>query len=132
MDLFTVRTLFDRVLEEFSSTRLDHYLGTDKDSLTHYPNFKVGIVKNISGAPLSKGLLDMQKDNTEETSLEYAENILDAKKQKDSRAVDWVPGTKPSGCSVRRDTYLRISEKRYCPWTLKDRFSCTLIKHLGT
>ena len=140
MDLFKVRTLIDRVLEEVRNTGLDHYLGTDNDSLTHYPDFEVGIVKNISGAPLSKnqkealkGLLDLQKDNTDETSVDYAESILNAKKRKDSRAVDWVPGllTKRSGSSVRRDTYLRISRIRYCPWTFKDRFSCTLIKYFG-
>ena len=101
MNLFTVRTLIDRVLEEFPNTGLDHYLGTDKDSLTHYPDFEVGIVKNISGAPFSKthiealkGLLDWQKDDdTEETYVDYAESNLNAKKRKDSRAVDWVPGT---------------------------------------
>ena len=54
MDLFTRGTLFDRVLDELPNTGLDHYLGTEKDSLTHYPDFEVGIVKNISGAPLSK------------------------------------------------------------------------------
>ena len=75
-------------------------MGTDNDSLTHYPDLEVGIVKNIFGAPLSKnqkealkGLLDLQKDKTEETSVDYADSILNAKKRKDSRAVDWVPGT---------------------------------------
>ena len=99
MDLFTVRTLFDRVLEEFPNSALDHYLGTDKDSLTHYPEFEVALVKNISRAPLSKtqkeaskGLLDLQKD-TEETSVDYAESILNAKKRNDSRTVDGVPRT---------------------------------------
>ena len=82
------------------STGLDHYLGTDKQNLTDYPDSEVDIIKNISGAPLSKtqkgalkGLLDMQKDNREEFSGDYAESILNAKKRKDSRAVDWVPGT---------------------------------------
>ena len=92
--MFSVRTLFDRVLKEFSNTGLDHYLGTDNDSLTHYPDFEVGFVKNISGAALSKtekealnGLLDSQKDNTEETSVDYAKSILNAKKRKDSRGL---------------------------------------------
>ena len=122
--MFTVRTLFDRVLGEFPNTGLDHYLGTNKDSLTQYPDFEVVIVKNISGAPLSKtqkealkGLLDLQKDNTKETSVDYAESILNAKKRKDSQAVDWGQRllTNLSRSSVRRDTYVRISEKRYYP-----------------
>ena len=100
VDLFTVRTLFDRVLEEFPNTSLNHDLGRGKDSLTHYTDFEVGIVKNISGAPLSKtqkealkGLLDLRKDNTQDTSVDYETSTLNAKKRKHSRAVDWVPGT---------------------------------------
>ena len=99
VDSFTVRTLFDTVFEEFPNTGLNQYLGTDKDSLTHYPDFEVGIFKNTSGAPISKtqkellkGLLELQKDNKEETTLNYKEGILIAKKRKDSQAVDWVPG----------------------------------------
>ena len=79
------------VLEEFLDTGLVHYLGTDKDNLTHYPDFEVSFVENFSGAPLSKtqkealkGLLELQKDNTEETSVDSTGSILNAKKRKGS------------------------------------------------
>ena len=76
-----------KYLKSLRTPANNHYLGTDKDSLTHYRDFEVGIVKNISAAPswktqkeALKGLLGLQKDNTEETSVDYAESILNAKK----------------------------------------------------
>ena len=85
---------------KFPNTGLHQCLGTDKNNLTQHPDYEVGIVKSSSGAFQSKaqkealmGLLDLQKDNREETSSDYAENILIAKKRKVSRAADWAPGT---------------------------------------
>ena len=92
IDVLTVRALFDNVIDEFSG--LEHFLGRDIGTLTHYPDFEIGVLNTIEGASLSPEqkkalekvmnsiLVDGIASENEENCSDYAESIIKAKKAK--------------------------------------------------
>ena len=92
IDVLTVRALFDNVIDEFSG--LEHFLGRDIGTLTHNPDFEIGVLNTIEGVSLSPEqnkalekvmnsiLVDGIASENEENCSDYAESIVKAKKAK--------------------------------------------------
>ena len=134
-DISVVLTLFDKLLENYHE--MEHFLGRSNGSLTHCPNFEIGLFNAISGLPLSsqqdsavKDIANtLQTDECEEAkgSSDYAESVLQVKRIKISTNFEWVPVT--SNVAERLFSRARFTirdyRKKVYLFILKCCYSCS-------
>ena len=134
-DISVVRTLFDKLLENYHE--VDDFLGRSNGSLTHYPNFEIGLFNAICGLPLSSQQESAVKDiaNTFQTdeceeakgSSDYAESVLQAKRIKISTNFEWAPVTSNVAERLfsRQGLQFGTIEKKFYLFILKCCYSCS-------
>ena len=134
-DISVVRTLFDKLLENYHE--MEHFLGRSNGSLTHYPNFEIGLINAICGLPLSSqqdsAVIDIantfQTDECEEAKgrSDYAESVLQAKRIKTSTNFKWVPVTSNVAERLfsRAKFTIRDNRKKFYLFILKCCYSCS-------
>ena len=97
ISLHDIRLLFDSVMNDFPG--LEHYLGYEEGSLTHHPDFEIGISNHVAGLPLTQNQIkalscftSAVEEGIQTATTSYADNII-SKKSKKNCDLQWIPGT---------------------------------------